>query len=201
MPEKERGMLDRKNNKIYIQYKENDAGGSITAIFGSAIGFIGIYNNIFNKEYESEVLRIIFQSKFTMVLFIMICVVIFIIGVLNILFSNNIDFHVDLYSKKLVLIQGRKPFGKNINIDFNQIREINILRTKKLIEKENNRYENIDNYIMEIYDSDLNAYTCYDNADIEKIMETANELAAVFNVIVIDRTDCIDYEGFKQRII
>jgi hypothetical protein len=195
-------MLDRQNNKIYIQYTENTTiGGSIAAIFCSIISIIGIYNSIIKREYELEILNLFFQSKFTMVLSIIICIVVLIIGVMNILFSSNIDFHIDLYIKKLVLIQGRKPFGRNIRIDFDQIKEINILRTQILIEGKNRRHEKIDNYILDIYDNDLNAYSCYDNMDIDKIIETAKELSTILNVKVIGRTDCIDYEGFKQRII
>jgi hypothetical protein len=192
-------MLDRLNNRIYIKYKENDIGGSIIAIICSAVVIIGVYNNIINGTYKF--LKLFFSSKFTIVLSIIVCVIVFIIGSMGILFSSNVDFHIDLYLKKLVLIQGRKPFWKYIDIDFNKIKEINILRTQITIKKANGRYKNVDNYVLEIYDNDLNAYSCYDNMDIEKIIEIANELSIIFDVKVIDRTEHIDYEGFRQRII
>jgi hypothetical protein len=175
-------------------------GGSIAGIIVSAIGMISIYNNVINGEYKLEALNIFFKSKFTIVLCISICVIVFIIGIVNILFSGDIDFHIDLNTKRLVLIQGRKPFLRNISIDFTQIKEINILRTEKTA-RAGNRYKPADHYILDIYDNDLNAYSCYDTADIETIIEIADELSMVFDVKVMDRTHCADYEGFKRRVL
>ena len=193
-------MLDRQNNKIYIQYKESALGGSIAAMIASAIGMINIYNIIMHGTYKLEMLNVFLKSKFTMAVCISICVIVFILGIVNILFSSDIDFHIDLNTKRLVLIQGRKPFLRNIVIDFTQIKEINIVRTEKMVQT-GNRHKMIDHYIVDIYDRDLNAYSCYDNTGIETIMEIAEELSAVFGVSVVDRTHCTDYEGFKRRVL
>jgi hypothetical protein len=194
-------MLDRFNNKIYLQYKRNDISRGIAAIIISGFGCFTFYNNIIAENYKLKVFNIFFQSKFLIVLFIIICITVFIGGVMNILFPNDIDYHIDLNIKKLVLIQGKKPFIKNISIDFCQIKEINLLKTKKQIEITDTRYKTVDNYIIEIYDNNLNAYSCYDDMDVNKIIEIANELSIIFNVKIMDRTDCIDYEGFRQRVI
>jgi len=193
-------MLDRQNNKIYIQYRKKSVGGSVGAVLFTGAACMSIYHQIINTHYKWEVLNIFFKSAFTTALLIIIFVVIGIIGVMNSVFSSDIDFHLDLNTRELILVTGRKPFVTKVTLAFNRIREINIIRTN--IQSGNgNDYKAVNHFMLDIYDEDLNAYRCYDSIHLEHILAIASELSAVCDTTLKDRTAIEDYEGFKKRIL
>jgi hypothetical protein len=99
--------------------------------------------------------------------------------------------------RKLVLIQGQRPYKSEIILDFGEIREIVLVLTKFTVKKYKSEYK----YIIDIYDRQLNAYECYDETDFDIIQNTANEIGRIFNVDVLDKTDTDDYEGFIKRVV
>jgi hypothetical protein len=108
------------------------------------------------------------------------------------LFSSDINYHIDLSKKMLVLIQGKRPFRTKINVSFDQIKAVVLTK---------GGYTDETKYSIDIYDKNLNAYECYDEMDYQTIKDIAGELGNALNVGIIDKTDIENYEGFIQRVI
>ncbi|GHV08457.1 hypothetical protein FACS189485_19960 [Spirochaetia bacterium] len=191
-------MLDRVNNKIYIKYRENDIIGSIGAIIGSGFFGISIYQDYINNG--NGWLNRILKYKFMMVLVIIISIIVFIVGALSIFFAKDINYYIDLNIKKIILMLGKKPFRTEISLDFNEIKEILIIRRDVYVQ-EGRSGKKVDKYFIDLYDEKLNAYECYDSENLETIIDIANELVNVLDVEVVDKTGTEDYEGFIKRII
>jgi hypothetical protein len=190
-------MLDRENNKVYIKYRKSSWAESTAVILYTGAAGIGIVRRYFEKGAQNELADIFFKSGLTLVILGAALFIGFIIFMVNTLFSSDINFFIDLNRRKLVLIQGKRPFKSEINLDFGEIREIVLVRTKFTVKKYKSEYK----YIIDIYDRQLNAYECYDETDFDIIQNTANEIGRIFNVGVLDKTDTDDYEGFIKRVV
>ncbi|MDR1399098.1 MAG: hypothetical protein LBJ41_04170 [Treponema sp.] len=189
-------MLDRENNRIYIKYRKNGLAKNIVSIISFGIFWLAMIDNYSKVQYKSEMLNIFFQSHFASIFFAMVFFILFIIYALSMLFSSDINYHIDLSKKMLVLIQGKKPFRTEINVDFGQIKAVVVTKGGHTGEAKFYR-----KYSIDIYDKNLNAYECYDEMDYQTIKDIAGELGNTLNVSIVDRTDIENYEGFIQRVI
>jgi hypothetical protein len=169
-------MLNSDDNRIYLKEEKKTINKTILAIIGMGILCINIYfrqiNNVDNEKY--------------LLVFIIVCLVIFIFR--NLLTRNFYTIFIDTIKNEIVFQQGNKKNKVEIKIPYDKIKEINIVKyTKK--------------FTIDIYDNELNAYECFDTDNYEDVLLTANEIEQILNIKIDDKTEEINYEGFKVRKI
>jgi hypothetical protein len=217
-------MLKRINNKVYIKHKNEKISGYFLAILSAGILCIGIidyFNKITEINFENKgfsmllendyleggFIKILFENKWVVlflqsslakILLTIGLIIFFVIFIIKIFFTQNYDYHIDIEEKRIHLINGKWKFGKEIILDFNEIKSIIIVH---FVTKEDTTNEESYEYKIDIYDIELNAYEIYDHSEYEITREIAFEIGEILNIEVIDKADVENYEGFRQRVI
>jgi hypothetical protein len=189
--------LRKEGNKIFIKYnKENHIGYFSKVIsVGVSCGIIIGYYNRFNSKFKW--LNMALQSSFIKISLIIGVIIFMIISIMDKLFYSDFNYYLDLETKKIHLINGRWKFRKEEIIDFENIKNIVIIKTQYLKTK----YKTGDMYKIDLYDRELNAYEIFDSINYNHIKKVAMKIQNTINSEIIERINVNDYEGFRKRII
>jgi len=119
------------------------------------------------------------------------------IFIIDILFSGNCDYYIDILTKKIHYSDGKWKFKREINIDFDKIKNVVLIENMVTGEEGNKIYS----YQIDVYDAELNAYKLYVLQDYDMANNIAKTLGEIVEAEVIDWTHIENYEGFIKRIL
>ncbi|GHV51877.1 hypothetical protein AGMMS49579_08180 [Spirochaetia bacterium] len=152
-------MPRKENNLLHIQYQRKHFKG-----FLKDIGILPLVWIIMILECLDNILRVIF-SKYIPIMFkrkaVFLIIIFSLIYItcryLKMVFSDGInhEYYINLETKKIYFVQGISIFKEKIILNFEQIRDIILVKKLYKIEDDGKK---IYSYKIDIYDSELNAY-------------------------------------------
>jgi len=189
-------MLEKDGEITYIKYKDVNYLKNVFSIISLII--LCFFVSMFFSKIESEYvwLNIVLQSYLAKIILITGIIIFLGISIPDILFYSNYDYHINIKTKKIHLINGRRKYKKEIILDFEQIKNIVLFKCVNTGEG-----RDIYTFKIDIYDNELNAYEIYESKMYVMVKKIALEIEKITKIKMIDRTDIDNYEGFIKRLL